>query len=170
MKRRIAQLCLVCAAALAWPGLLLSQTCTITSPTAGQVYGPPIAGPSSSIPTVQFTVTVSSAPTWYRVAWFVRGKYWASGYRTDARITISDFKDNWQGPGTVTYHPALPTDGTVPLVAQVQDIFGTVLATCSTTFVSRYMGMSNSSFTSAPTSGTSATFAASAFGAGLTMA
>jgi hypothetical protein len=124
---------------------LFGQTLTITSPTAGQVV---------QTTRLQLTAAVSSAPSAWRVDWFVNGKYWNSGYLKPQAIDISSVWNTWQGPWTVNYWPALRGDGQTQVYAVLKDFLGNTLATSSTvTFAARTRGMSNSILSTVTTTG-----------------
>lgn len=124
-----------------------AQTCTITSPTSGQLFQTPQP--------LQLTATVSSAPTAYKLIWTVDYQRWANGYAKDPHAKVNDYRDAWQGPWTATWYTGLNGDGGHTVSGVVYDIFGNTLATCATiAFTVRIEGMSNQSLNAVPTSGT----------------
>jgi len=131
------------AAALALPGLLLGQTCAITSPTASQLIQ--IAAP------LQLTATVSSAPTAYSLEYDVDYRRWRKAYNDDQHPKIGDFGDNYQGPWVATWYSGLDGDGPHVVSGILRDIFGNTLATCpAVNFTVRVEGMSNNSINLLP--------------------
>ena len=85
------------------PGKLLSQTCTITSPTASQLL-------QTAAP-LALTATVSSAPSAYSLEFDVDNKRWAVGYAKDPHPWFNDYRDAWQGPWAATWYTGLNGDG-----------------------------------------------------------
>jgi hypothetical protein len=151
MTKRTAKLslgCMVgCVAALSLSPALRGQSCTVTSPTASQLIQ--TAGP------LQLALSVSSAPSAYRVVWTVDYWRWAQGFNADQHQAPVDSSEAWTGtPFAVTWYTGLNGDGPHSVSAIVYDIFGTQLATCSQNFTVRLEGMSNQSINLLPTSGT----------------
>jgi hypothetical protein len=139
---------LVCAlVVLAWPCVLLGQTCTITSPAAASYIQTPQA--------MQFAATVSAAPTAYKLIYSVDYQRWATGYVQPDPGKPNDYRDTYQGAFIVNWYPGLNGDGPRTVTGTVYDIFGNILATCpAVSFTVRIEGMSNQSINSLPTSGT----------------
>jgi hypothetical protein len=135
---------IVCAlVALAWPCVLLGQTCTITSPTSGQFFQSPQA--------LQLSATVASAPTAYKLIWSVDYLRWATGFVKPDPGIPNDYRDSYQGPFTVNWYTGLNGDGPHTVSGILYDIFGNVLATCPTvSFTVRIEGMSNQSINAMP--------------------
>jgi len=122
------------------------QTCTITSPTSGQIV--------QTLQPFQLTATVSSAPSAYKLIWSVDYQRWANGYVHDTHPAMNDFRDSWQGPWTVTWYTGLNGDGAHTVSGVVYDVFGAQVATCApVNFIVRVMGGSNQSISTYPTSG-----------------
>lgn len=134
---------------LAFPAALLSQTCTITSPTSGQLIQIPEP--------FQLTATVSSAPSAYKLIWTVDYQRWTAAFVRDPHPPINTYRDEWKGAFATTWYTGLNGDGSHTVSGVVYDIFGNALAACPTvSFTVRTEGMSNQSFnTSIPTSGKS---------------
>lgn len=143
------QLCLSFLAALAFPFLLAGQTCSITSPAASQFI--------QAAQPIQLTATVASAPTAYKLVWFVDYQRWAQGFNADQRQAPVEFNEAWTGtPFAVTWYTGLDGDGPHTVSGILYDIFGNQLATCpAVSFTVRIQGFSNVSFNPPmPTSGT----------------
>jgi hypothetical protein len=126
---------------------LAAQTCTVTSPTSGQLI--------QAAQPLQLTASVSSAPSAYKLIWYVDYQRWRVGYYADQHPQIEDYGDNWQGAWTVTWYTGLNGDGIHTVSGVLYDLFGTQLATCAAiNFTVRVEGMTNQSINALPTSGT----------------
>jgi hypothetical protein len=133
------------------PGLR-AQTCTITSPTSGQILQSPQP--------FQLKAKVSSAPSAYKLIWTIDYQRWAAGYYADQHPTFNDYRDAWQGPFTVTWYTGLNGDGPHTVSGIIYDIVGNQLAACPTiNFTVRIEGMNNQSISPAmPISGADGSF------------
>lgn len=147
MRRRAIAFLLGCSAMLVLPRFVAAQSCTITSPTASQLI--------QSAQPIQLTASVSSAPTAYKLVWYVDYARWAQGFNADQRQTPVDPSEQWTGtPFAVTWYTGLNGDGPHTVFGVLYDIFGNQLASCpSISFTVRIQGLSNVSMT-VPTSGT----------------
>ncbi len=133
----------LCALAMAWPGLLLGQTCSITSPTGGQLI-------QAAAP-LPLTANVSSAPTAYKLIWSIDYQRWASGFARLDPGMVNDYRDAWQGAWTVNWYTGLNGDGPHTVSGVVYDIFGNTVATCpAVSFTVRIEGMNNQSINTMP--------------------
>jgi hypothetical protein len=139
-----ALLLLVCSIG-AW-----AQSCTITSPTASQLI--------QVVEPLRLTATTSSAPTAYKLVWYLDSQRYRTGLATQDPGLITDFSNPWTGtPFAVTWFTGLNGDGNHTVYGVLQDIFGNTLATCPTiTFTVRIEGMSNQTISAYPTSNTGA--------------
>src|ERR1700722_7296663 len=84
------------------PGIR-AQTCTITSPTNGELFQSPEP--------LRLTATVSAAPTAYKLIWSVDYQRYATGYNADQHPTFNDSREEWKGPFTATWYTRLNGDG-----------------------------------------------------------
>jgi len=131
---------------LVFAAACFGQTCSITSPTSGQLIQLPQP--------LQLAATISSAPTAYKLIWSVDYQRWATGYNADQHPTFNDSRDEWKGPFTATWYTGLNGDGPHTVSGIVYDIFGNQRATCpAVSFTVRIEGMNNQSINALPTSG-----------------
>jgi hypothetical protein len=136
-----------CTAALVWPSVLLGQSCTITSPSSGQLF-------QTAAP-LKLTAAIASAPRAYSIEYDIDNLRWAKAYARDPHDINPGPGESWAGPFTSTWYTGLNGDGGHFISATVRDIFGTTLATCPTVnFNVRLQGMSNQSATIATSGST----------------
>src|SRR5579862_1084034 len=128
--RKLSLVVLVCGAA----GLAQTPAVVITSPAASQVV--------QSI-TLPLAVTLSNAPTTYRVCYLVNDR------------PTNPENCTYSAPWSLTWYPYLISDGQATVQAAAYDIFGTPLAQSSkVSFNVRISGFPDS-MTGAPTTGAS---------------
>jgi hypothetical protein len=121
-----------------------AQSFSITSPTSSQVI-------TASQP-LQLTASVSGYATAYKTSYYIDySQRWVTAYVQNPALTLTDYRDGWQGAWNATWYTGLNGDGTHTVSAYLYDIKNTLLATATpVSFVINSAGMQNQTITYLP--------------------